>query len=86
MTTASLSLSLARPAPVAVPRGALLVGWLADVGLAWHARRVAAAAQREHEVRVSDAAALRRWAQRLQEVEPALAADLRAAADRHVGA
>lgn len=84
MSTATLS--LARPAHVAVPRGALWVGWLADLGVAWRERRIAAAALRERELRSSDAAALRRWAQRLQEVEPALAADLRAAADRHVGA
>jgi hypothetical protein len=74
MTTATLS--IARPATVAVPRGALWVGWLADLAIAWRARQ-------QLERRAHDAAALRRWAQRLQMSEPSLAADLRAAADRH---
>lgn len=84
MTTATLS--LVRPAPVAVPRGAVLVGWLADLGVALRRRHQHAQALRDRELRASDAAALRRWAQRLQDREPSLAADLRAAADRHVDA
>jgi hypothetical protein len=76
MTAAIYSLSLARPAPVAVPRGALWVGWMADLVVAWRARQ-------RLERRAQDAASLRRWAQRLQVSEPSLAADLRAAADRH---
>jgi hypothetical protein len=76
MTAATLSLSLARPAPVAVPRGAVWVGWMADLVVAWRVRQ-------ELDRRARDAASLRRWAQRLQMSEPSLAADLRAAADRH---
>jgi hypothetical protein len=84
------TIALARPAPVAVPRGAVWVGWLADRAVAWRARRQAAAARRQAEraatVRMREAAALRRWAMRMEAVEPALAADLRVAADRHLDA
>lgn len=81
--SAAATVSLARPAPVAVPRGALWVGWLADLAVALRARRRAAAAQSDTLERARDAAALRRWASRFQDTEPSLAADLRAAADRH---
>jgi len=87
MTTATYS--LARPATVATPRGALLIGWLADRAIALRQNhRLARAAQANHHAAMfsaRDAAALRRWAQRLQDTEPHLAADLRAAADRHLG-
>lgn len=79
--------SLARPATVATPRGALLVGWLADIAIALrHNYRLARAAQATRRAAMRSAresAALHRWAHRLQDTEPHLAADLRAAADRH---
>lgn len=69
----------ASPVHAAAPRPSALVGlwasvtrWLADVGPA-------------DEVRNRQASSLREWASQLRSVDPHMAADLQAAADRHDG-
>jgi len=79
-------ITLHAPAPVAMPRGAewaanafaALLRWTQS---AWDASH----AQRAHLRRVEEAAALRRVAAGVSRYDPAFAADLFAAADRHIG-
>ncbi len=65
--------------PVAVPRGALLFGLIADFVLELSAARKARNARRQLE---RDTLELRSLAQSLRSTAPSLAADLLAAADR----
>jgi len=78
------TLTIIRPAPIAAPRGA---EWAADAAVAlrslftrWRARRVENAMRG---ARVQEANAVRRLADSLYEIDPRVAADLYAAADRH---
>jgi len=78
-------ITLHAPAPVAMPRGAQ---WAASAfaaaanGIAdrWHAWRE----HRAHDRLLAEAADLRRMAASLSKYDPAFAADLSAAADRHM--
>lgn len=79
-------ITLHAPGPVATPRGAewaanAFAAWLQFVRDAWKTT----SARREHLRRVDEAVALRRVAASLSEYHPALASDLFAAADRHLG-
>lgn len=73
------------PAPVAMPRGA---DWAATAfaTLMGHLARIWAAgrARRTHLQRIDEAVALRRLAADVSRYDPGFAADLFAAADRHI--
>jgi hypothetical protein len=79
------TISVTRPAPVVEPRGAL---WSAEVaarilnGLGSLFERDARHAERNN--RAAEAAEVRRLADEVREVDPRVAADLYAAADRHL--
>jgi hypothetical protein len=77
--------TLSAPAPVAMPRGA---AWAAaaymNVAAAVRAAWRAIAAERRQQRLLREAAALRRLAADLSASNPSMAADLYAAADRHV--
>lgn len=78
-------LSVVSPAPIGMPRGAV---WAANLysavaralrGLCSEQPRAEREVARGHE-----AAAVRRYAARMSEIDPGFAADLYAAADRHL--
>ena len=77
-------ITLRAPAPVAIPRGAewaasAFAALLEVMRRAW----ASGARRRAHQRRVNEAAALRRVAAGVSRYDPAFAADLYAAADRH---
>ncbi len=78
-------ITLHAPAPVAMPRGA---DWAASAfaALLGYVERIwaAASARRSHLQRIDEAVALRRLAADVSRYDPAFAADLFAAADRHI--
>lgn len=78
-------ITLHAPAPVAMPRGA---DWAASAfaALLGHLERVwtASSQRRAHAQRIDEAVALRRLAADVSRYDPAFAADLFAAADRHI--
>lgn len=78
----STTITVQIPAPRSIPRGATLVGALYDAVVSY--RRYRAEANRLRQ-RAHDAEAVRRYAALIQGSDPGMAADLRAAADRHVG-
>jgi hypothetical protein len=77
----STTITVQIPAPRSIPRGATLVGAIYDAVVSY--RRYRAEANRLQR-RSHDAAAVRRFAARIQHTDPGMAADLRAAADRHI--
>jgi hypothetical protein len=77
------TITVQTPAPRSIPRGATLVGAIYDAVVSY--RRYRAEANRLRQ-RAVDADSVRRFAARIQNTDPGMAADLRAAADRHVGA
>jgi hypothetical protein len=85
------TVSILSPRKVATPRGALLGAWLFQQ-LAQGLQRVARAAgqlaqrraqRRAESLRVSDASAVRRYAEQVMHYDARFAADLFAAAERH---
>lgn len=77
--------SLTVPAPVAAPRGAAWAAALFTVVLQRLARASRATAEASARLqRGRDAAALRRYAVEVGRTDPSFAADLYAAADRHM--
>jgi hypothetical protein len=81
----STQITLRAPAPVAMPRGAV---WAAEAFAAvskWLARVWRAESERRaHQRLLNEAADLRRTAADISRYDPAFAADLNAAADRHM--
>lgn len=77
------TITVQTPAPRSIPRGATLVGAIVDAVIAYRRYRAEAARQAK---RAADAEAVRSFAARIQNSDPGMAADLRAAADRHIGA
>lgn len=78
------TISVTRPAPVAVPVGAILAAELVVRVMGWFST---AKPQRSHTLdeagRIGEAARVRRMAQEIMADDPRFAADLFAAANRH---
>jgi hypothetical protein len=79
MSTTTITVQI--PAPRSIPRGATLVGAIYDAVVSYRRYRAEATRLRQRSV---DADAVRRYAATLQNSDPGMAADLRAAADRHI--
>jgi hypothetical protein len=77
-------ITLHRPAPVAMPRFAPVAAeWFARLLEVLHLARRVQVVRRERRIRITEANSLRRYANAMMVLEPRLAADLFAAADRH---
>lgn len=82
--TTTTHVTVASPAPVAVPRFAPVAArWFARL-LDWQRGAQASRAETQRVInRQAEAAEVRRYAQTMMECDPRFAADLFAAADRH---
>ncbi len=70
------------PPAIAAPRGAVWFGQAFD---ALRSLRTAVRASAEARRRSRDAVAVRAYALQIEKTDPGMAADLRAAVDRHIG-
>ncbi len=81
------TITVQAPQRVAAPRGAVLGAWAFQAVITaverLNAAHQARALRREMSARISDAAGVRRYAQRMEQYDARFAADLYAAADRH---